>query len=157
MAVFGLDGQTLKKLVAEEWTEGPAESLLSGKRIVCFYFSATWCPPCRAFTPMLKDAYDHYLISTDQYYDPCKDIEVVFVSYDRTDEEMINYMKECHGKWLAVSRNSDLAISLSTKFGVQSIPALIVCKSDGSVLTTDGRADVQKAGSEGIKHWFRKL
>ena len=70
---------------------------------------------------------------------------------------MKQYMKDAHGSWLAVQHNSDLAKTLKTKFGIQGIPALIVCKSDGSVITKEGRADVQKAGPEGMKQWIKKL
>ena len=149
MALFGLNGQTLTKL-EEDWSQISADSSLSGKRIVCFYFSAHWCPPCRAFTPMLKDAYEEFLEESE-------DIEIVFVSSDRSADDMKNYMKESHGKWLAIPHNSELGQALKTKFGVQGIPALIVCKSDGSVLTKEGRADVQKAGPEGMKQWLKKL
>ena len=151
MAVFGLNGASLSKLGASgDWTQVSAESALEAKKVVAFYFSAHWCPPCRAFTPMLKDAYDEYLGEAD-------DIEIVFVSSDRSPEDMKQYMKDAHGSWLAVQHNSDLAKSLKTKFGIQGIPALIVCKSDGSVITKEGRADVQKAGPEGMKQWIKKL
>ena len=149
MALFGLNGQTLAKLEGD-WTQISADSALSGKTIVCFYFSAHWCPPCRAFTPMLKDAYEEFLEESEG-------LEIVFVSSDRTAEDMKNYMNESHGKWLAISHNSELGKALKTKFGVQGIPALIVCKSDGSVLTKEGRADVQKAGPEAMKQWLKKL
>ena len=149
MALFGLNGQTLAKLDGD-WSQISADSALEDKKVVAFYFSAHWCPPCRAFTPMLKDAYEEFLEGSG-------DLEIVFVSSDRTPEDMKEYMKDAHGKWLAVPHNSELGNTLKTKFGVQGIPALIVCKGDGSVITKEGRLDVQKAGPEGMKQWLTKL
>ena len=34
-----------------------ADSALDGKKIIAFYFSAHWCPPCRLFTPVLAEFY----------------------------------------------------------------------------------------------------
>ena len=151
MSLFGVNGQTLVQLDGGNFKEVPADDMLANKKIVAYYFSAHWCPPCRAFTPMLKDAYEDYLSEASD-----ADIEIVFVSSDRSLDDMKNYMKESHGSWLAISHNSELAQSLKTKFGIQGIPALVVCKSDGSVLTKEGRADIQKSGPEGIKGWVQK-
>lgn len=41
-----------------------------------FYFSANWCPPCRAFTPQLADAYRRIRKKEPGF-------EIVFVSSDR--------------------------------------------------------------------------
>ena len=35
-----------------------ADEIMGNKDIVCFYFSAHWCPPCRGFTPVLKKFYE---------------------------------------------------------------------------------------------------
>ena len=50
-----LKGQTLVKSDGSSVT---ADSALEGKDLVLYYFSAHWCPPCRQFTPMLKDFYE---------------------------------------------------------------------------------------------------
>ena len=47
-----------KTLVRADGSNVSADQALASKRIVLFYFSAHWCPPCRMFTPMLKDFYD---------------------------------------------------------------------------------------------------
>ena len=148
MALFGVSGQTLLKLEGE-WKEVSANDVLSNKRIVCFYFSAHWCPPCRQFTPILKDAYE-------EMGKESQDIEIIFVSSDRTADDMKNYMKDSHGNWLAVPHNSDTAQGLKTKFGIQGIPMLIVCKRDGSIITKEARSDVQKGSSELMKKWLEK-
>ena len=36
-------------------------------------------------------------------------IEVVFVSEDSSPEELLTYMRECHGDWLAVQHGANLA------------------------------------------------
>ncbi len=36
----------------------PGKEVLKDKKVVVIYFSAHWCPPCRAFTPILKDFYE---------------------------------------------------------------------------------------------------
>ena len=41
-----------------------ADQALAGKKIICFYFSAQWCPPCKAFTPVLAEFYMVSTIST---------------------------------------------------------------------------------------------
>ena len=50
-----LQGKTLTK--ADGSTVDVATAL-ANKDLVCLYFSAHWCPPCRQFTPLLKEFYE---------------------------------------------------------------------------------------------------
>merc|ERR1711877_15815 len=101
------------KLVKGDGTSVDGSAALEGKTIVCFYFSAHWCPPCRAFTPVLKDFYEE----TEE-----EGVEIIFVSSDRSPADMVSYMKESHGDWLAVEHGSEVAQGLKQKFGVSGIP-----------------------------------
>ena len=51
-----------KSLYRADGSSVSADVALANKKVVLFYFSAHWCPPCRAFTPVLKDFYDVSLI-----------------------------------------------------------------------------------------------
>ena len=53
-----MDSLTKQSLIKSDGTSVSAEAALEGKDLVLFYFSAHWCPPCRQFTPLLKDFYD---------------------------------------------------------------------------------------------------
>jgi nucleoredoxin len=50
--------EVLYTLVKSDGSFVSADSALEGKDLVLYYFSAHWCPPCRQFTPMLKDFYE---------------------------------------------------------------------------------------------------
>lgn len=87
-----------------------------------FYYTASWCPPCRAFTPTLVSWYN------DNKND---NFELVLISSDRDKDAMLNYAKDKKMPW------PQLALDKSHKFkgahdhGVRGIPSLIVCDLDG--------------------------
>ncbi|KHN80082.1 Nucleoredoxin-like protein 2 [Toxocara canis] len=105
---------------------------LAGK-LVALYFSAHWCPPCRQFTPVLKDFYEEL---------DGESFEIVFVSFDRTESDLKEYMEEAHGDWYFVPFGNTEIQELAKKFDVSGIPALVVIKANGDVITKNGRADV---------------
>ncbi|XP_023340804.1 nucleoredoxin-like protein 2 isoform X1 [Eurytemora carolleeae] len=140
-----MDSLAGQQLVKADGTSVNADEALADKELVLYYFSAHWCPPCRQFTPMLKDFYEE--VSDEG-------VEIVFVSSDRSKEDMLSYMKESHGDWLATEHNSNLTNSLKQKYGVSGIPTLVVCKKDGTVITKDGRGHVMsKQPAQAVKDW----
>ena len=68
-------------------------STLNNAKYVLFYFSAHWCPPCKGFTPKLALFYDS-VNSTE------KQLEIVYVSADRSPEQFNEYFDEM--PWIAV-------------------------------------------------------
>ena len=60
------------------------------KKLVALYFSAHWCPPCRAFTPRLASAFK----SLKQRTAPDVELDVVFVSLDRDEGAFAGYLEE---------------------------------------------------------------
>jgi len=138
-------GKALKRKSGDNFTDDSAKSL-EGK-VVALYFSAHWCPPCRMFTPVLKDFYDE--LAGEKF-------EVVFVSFDHAEDDQKKYLKEAHGDWLFIPFGDPLIKDLSTKYSVQGIPMLVIVKPDGTAVVANARGDLQgkgKAPAQVLKDW----
>lgn len=121
--------------------------------VVVFYFSAHWCPPCRQFTPLLAKVHtsaQNALGLPDARYTttPPQPLHVIFVSGDKSEAEMISYMKESHGKWSYVSFGTPGSDALNQHFNVQGIPAIHVCAPSGVTAPVDARNDIMRAGAD---------
>jgi len=87
-------------------------------KYLMLYFSAHWCPPCRAFTPVLSKAYTELKQQRD-------DFELVFVSSDRDQGGFDEYFGEM--TFCAVPFEDRQAKNeLAKRFKVQGIPKLIM-------------------------------
>jgi nucleoredoxin len=122
--------------------------VLAGKT-VGIYFSAHWCPPCRAFTPELGKLYR-------QWRKQKKNFQIVFVSSDRSQKDMFNYMKETKMPWLGIPYQSSAHSNIDKKFQVRGIPSLIIVDSKGNIITKDGRSDVMRSGANAINQWLKR-
>jgi ankyrin repeat protein/thiol-disulfide isomerase/thioredoxin len=113
---------------------------IEGKTIG-IYFSAHWCPPCRAFTPKLAETYK-------KLKEQGKDFEIVFASADHDESSFDEYYAEM--PWLALPFKSRGEGWLSQKYRLAGIPSLVLLNPDGTVITTDGYSELS-ADKEGKK------
>ncbi len=121
-----------------------AEDTLSGK-YVALYFSASWCGPCRAFTPRLDEAYQAWIRDRQP-------IEVVLVSLDRTEQAMKEYHRGM--PWPALRFDQTGLSQLARQFGVSGIPSLIVLDPEGKVVAANARAEVGQNGAKAVERWI---
>lgn len=120
-----------KLVVAGGGTRDASE--LTG-HITCLYFSANWCPPCKAFTPQLVDTYTRLKSRGIQF-------EVVFISSDRSQESFDHYFATM--PWLAIPYAEEKKRKEAAQLlGVKGIPTLVVLDENDEVLTRDGRYEV---------------
>lgn len=111
-----------------------AVASLSGKTVF-FYFSASWCPPCRGFTPQLAAFYEKHK--------DAKNFEVIFVSWDEEEEDHDGYYAKM--PWAALPFNETLSKTLTELYNVESIPTLIGVDADsGEIITRNARSQVPK-------------
>jgi len=127
--------------------EKVATSSLQGK-VIGLYFSASWCGPCRAFTPDLVKLRDR---QDDEF-------EVIFVSSDRSAEDQAEYMEDYDMEWPAIPYESPLRGELAAKYGIRGIPSLIIVDDQGNLITKDGRSEMNGSDSDArqaLREWRR--
>jgi nucleoredoxin len=129
--------------------QGPVNtSRLNEAGAVLFYFSASWCPPCRQFTPVLATLYEQSNTSGKQF-------EVVYISWDQTEAQFNDYFG--HMPWLAVPfNNKPVRDALYQSFGVNGVPSLILVNKAGQPVNRDGRKDATTLGPRAVEKWIRE-
>ncbi len=118
--------------------------VLKDKDLTAFYFSASWCPPCRAFTPGLVE-----------FAEKNKDkLAVILVSADRSADLQQKYIDDYKMPFYALRHNSPPTDTLNTAFGVRFIPTLVVVDRNGNVVSTDGVAAVRNDPNRAMQNWL---
>eukprot|EP00529_Nitzschia_sp_RCC80_P042039 CAMPEP_0113484982 /NCGR_PEP_ID=MMETSP0014_2-20120614/24247_1 /TAXON_ID=2857 /ORGANISM="Nitzschia sp." /LENGTH=191 /DNA_ID=CAMNT_0000378611 /DNA_START=32 /DNA_END=607 /DNA_ORIENTATION=- /assembly_acc=CAM_ASM_000159 len=140
------------------------ETTLNGK-IVALYFSSSWCPACKTFTPLLS-------VLHEEAQEDDIPFEVVYVSSDRSPEDCVSYMTKSHGDWLKVSwdTRNDLKQTYGAFAGSEQslfpetkrrsgIPTLVVIDQDGNeklLMDCDDSKvikDIESKGTKFLDQW----
>lgn len=95
-----------------------------------FYYTASWCGPCKAFTPQLVKFYNDH--KTENF-------EVVLISSDREASAMEEYAKKNKMPWPQLKLDQKGAFNTKFNHGVRGIPSVIVCDLEGKIVTNNGR------------------
>ncbi|CAD7970352.1 unnamed protein product [Amoebophrya sp. A120] len=149
--------KSLKELLGTEFQTKAADgnkletiniSEFDGKKLG-LYFSAHWCPPCRSFTPMLKDVYEKLKQKDEKF-------EIVFISSDREEEGFTEYFGEM--PWKAIPyADRKRKQELSSHFEVSGIPSLIILDEERKTICPNAVAKVRN-DKEGAKYpWLPEL
>nr|XP_044998431.1 nucleoredoxin-like protein 1 [Jaculus jaculus] len=126
-------------------------SLRLENRLVLLFFGAGTCPKCQAFAPVLKD---FFVRLTDEFYVlRAAQLALVYVSQDRTEEQQDLFLRDMPEKWLYLPFEDDLRRDLGRQFSVERLPAVVVLKPGGDLLTRDATEEIQSLGPACFANW----
>jgi thiol-disulfide isomerase/thioredoxin len=97
-------------------------------RYTILYFSAGWCVDCRRFSPTLVSAYDAQQKDGPRF-------EVLLLTRDKTEKDMLQYMRHVKMKWPALAFDKVAgADDLKKFYSGDGIPCLTVIDQKGAVI-----------------------
>lgn len=103
---------------------------LKGK-VVLIDFWATWCGPCVAEMPRLKELYEKH---------HAKGFEIVGVSLDDEPESVTEFVKESALPWPQIysadKKEREFDHPLVKRYGIQAIPTMFLIDAAGNVVST---------------------
>jgi nucleoredoxin len=115
-----LDGKKLKKFTPES----------KPTKYYVFYYTASWCPPCQAFTPDLVDFYNKN--KNDNF-------EIVLITSDSSEDAMEGYAASKKMPWPQLKQSKAASFKKKFAHGVRGIPSVIVCDLKGEIVSSNGR------------------
>jgi thiol-disulfide isomerase/thioredoxin len=109
-------------------------------KVILIDFWATWCHPCVAENPRIKDLYAKY---HDQGF------EIVGISCDGEGEKLSGFAKKENIPWVqmwdkkAQTTGDDSWHPIAAKWGILSIPAMWLIDRNGNLRTVEARANME--------------
>ena len=101
---------------------------LAGTQFYAIYYSASWCGPCRRFTPELVKAYPAIKAAHPEF-------EVIFVSADRGEDEMKHYMMDDRMPWPGLRYREAQTNPTLNRYQQSGIPNLVFIDGNGQILS----------------------
>jgi len=104
-------------------------------KVVLLYFWATWCSPCVASTPRLKEFYEELSVHDN--------FVMISLSMDFNVEMARSHVKDNNLMWPQAYIGPSWQSSVAKAYGIGGIPAYILIDSDGRIAPVDG--DLEEA------------
>jgi Thiol-disulfide isomerase and thioredoxins len=122
---------------------------LTGTDAIAVYYSASWCGPCRRFTPQLVAAYHEIKARHPEF-------EIVFVSADRDERSMKRYMLDANMPWAALRYSDTRRDHPLSVYRESGIPNLVFIDRQGRVLSKSFDAHGNYLGPQKVLADIRK-
>jgi thiol-disulfide isomerase/thioredoxin len=107
-------------------------------KVLVIDFWATWCAPCVAALPHMKEVYAKY---------SPKGVEFVGISLDKEadKQKLLDFIKDKGIAWPQTFSGKYWQDPTAERYGVQGIPSVWVIGKDGRILSADAAADLEGA------------
>jgi thiol-disulfide isomerase/thioredoxin len=105
---------------------------------VVFYLASGGCSRCKAFSPRLVQTYNNLKRENNNF-------EIVLVDYDRSEVDMVNYMRRESMRFPAVQYDLRKQAAITNMYQGITIPILVIMDRKGNVRYTNANNALRTA------------
>jgi thiol-disulfide isomerase/thioredoxin len=121
---------------AEEWTDTEGRTFTAAElegHVVLLDFWATWCAPCLADLPHLRELHERF---------GGEGLLLFGIALDSIDRRGLRSFLLRHGvEWPQVHEPSGTDSALARRFGVEAVPATVLVDRRGRIIARDLRGE----------------
>lgn len=114
-----------------------------------FYYTASWCGPCKAFTPKLVSFYDEYRPKGN-------DFELILITSDSDEGDMEKYAATMHMQWPQLKLSKVDRFKKEFNHPGTGIPNLVLTDTQGKLIKTS-YVDGNYQGPESVMDHLKTL
>lgn len=107
---------------------------LEQTQVFALYFGASWCPPCRAFSPGFVQYIKSVAAANPR-------LSVVLLSNDKVDAQLFGYMRAENMPWPALPLSRLMLSPRLLAYSKGSIPQLVIVDRQGKILADSYRGN----------------
>ena len=127
------EGQVLPEFSPVVDLDGKTVSLADYRgKLVLLDFWATWCGPCIAELPNVKEVYE-------KYHD--KGFEIIAISLDTDEAALRKFIREHQLPWRQTFDGAGWKTPLVQQYGIRGIPAQFLIDREGRVISVKARGE----------------
>ncbi|XP_032418358.1 nucleoredoxin-like protein 1 [Xiphophorus hellerii] len=120
-------------------------------RVLLLFFASAECEKCQRFVPVLHSFFRK--LKDPAYIEYPKLLALIYISLDQSGEQQKKILKELHKRTLFLPFEDPYKKELQAMFKVKDVPAVVVLRPDGSVLSPNAVRDICRLGADCFRNW----
>uniref|UniRef100_A0A3B5M5E1 Thioredoxin-like fold domain-containing protein n=1 Tax=Xiphophorus couchianus TaxID=32473 RepID=A0A3B5M5E1_9TELE len=120
-------------------------------RVLLLFFASAECEKCQRFVPVLHSFFRK--LKDPAYIEYPKLLALIYISLDQSGEQQKKILKELHKRTLFLPFEDPYKKELQAMFKVKDVPAVVVLRPDGSVLSPNAVQDICRFGTDCFRNW----
>ena len=115
-------------------------------KIICLFFTASWCSPCEIFSKQLLEVYEE-ANQGEKFF------EIIAVSFEKNEQNFKSFVSD--KPWVFIPYGNSKIEELKEKYNILNIPVFYAMDNKGNIITDDARKQISEFGINIVEKWIK--